>query len=213
MNNTTEIVFILDRSGSMACLEADVIGGFNATITRQKKEEGKAYVTTVLFDDRYEVLHDRIDLHEVKELDATQYYVRGCTALLDAIGKTIAHIDTVHRYIRPEDVPDHTMVIINTDGMENASREFDNRMVRKMVQEHQDKGWEFLFLGANIDSYAVAGSFGLSEKNITNYMHDRTGMHKVFEDIGEAICEMRTVGSVGADWKMRTTTDYESRKR
>ncbi|MBP5633293.1 MAG: VWA domain-containing protein, partial [Clostridia bacterium] len=152
-NNTTELVFILDRSGSMGGLETDTIGGFNSLIERQKKEEGECFVSTVLFDNESEVIHDRVKLSEIKPMTEKEYYVRGCTALIDAIGGAIHHISNIHKYARPEDVPAHTMFVITTDGMENASRHYSSDEVKKMVEKHKEKdGWEFLFIGANIDS-------------------------------------------------------------
>ena len=158
----TEVVFILDRSGSMSGLEADTIGGFNSMIAKQKKEEGEAYISTVLFDDTCEVLYDRVPVNKVEPMNDNQYYVRGCTALLDAIGGAIHHIVNVHKYAREEDRPEKTLFIITTDGMENASRQYSYEKVKEMVERQKEKyGWEFLFLGANIDAIDVAGKFGI----------------------------------------------------
>ena len=159
----TEVVFILDRSGSMSGLEGDTIGGFNSMIKKQRKEEGEAYISAVLFDDQTEVLYDRVPVAKVEPMNDKQYYVRGCTALLDAIGGAIHHIANVHKYAREEDRPEKTLFIITTDGMENASHIYDYKKVKKMVEKEKDKyGWEFLFLGANIDSIETAGRFGIS---------------------------------------------------
>ena len=161
--NLTELVFILDRSGSMQGLEGDTIGGFNAMIEKQKKEPGEAFVSTVLFDDRTEVLHDRVKVGEVRPITEKEYYVRGCTALLDAIGGAIHHIGNIHKYARPEDVPEHTLFVITTDGMENASRRYSARRVKEMIRRQKEKyGWEFLFLGANIDAVETAGHLGIA---------------------------------------------------
>ena len=151
--NLTEVVFILDRSGSMAGLEEDTIGGFNAMIEKQKGEHGEAYVSTVLFDNYTDVIHDRVDIQNIEPMTRKEYYVRGCTALLDAVGKAIHHIGNVHKYAREEDRPEKTLFVITTDGMENASREYTYDRLKGMIERQQEKyGWEFLFLGANIDA-------------------------------------------------------------
>ena len=161
-NNITELVLILDRSGSMAGLEGDTIGGFNALIEKQKKEPGECYVSTVLFDNTVEVLHDRAKLNDIKKLTEEEYFVRGCTALIDAIGGAIKHIKKIHKYIRPEDVPDKTMFVITTDGMENASHQYDSDTVKEMIeQQKKEFGWEFLFIGANIDAVETAANIGI----------------------------------------------------
>lgn len=172
-NNITELVFILDRSGSMSGLESDTIGGFNAMITKQKKEDGEAYVSTILFDNVSEVLYDRVPLKEIPKMTAKDYTVRGCTALIDAIGGAIKHIRNIHKYVRPEDVPAHTMFIITTDGQENASHRFSSDEVKKMI-EHQkaEYGWEFLFIGANIDAVETAAKFGIDRNRAVNYTAD-----------------------------------------
>ncbi len=173
-NNITELVFILDRSGSMGGLESDTIGGFNSLIEKQKKEEGECYVSTVLFDNVSEVIHDRVKLSEVKPLTEKEYYVRGCTALIDAIGGAIKHIGSIHKYARPEDVPEHTMFVITTDGMENSSHIYSSDEVKKMVEERKEKyGWEFLFIGANIDSVETAMHFGIGADRAVNYHADK----------------------------------------
>ncbi|WP_034450315.1 vWA domain-containing protein [Butyrivibrio sp. AE2032] len=172
----TEIVFILDRSGSMCGLEADTIGGYNSMIEKQKKEDGEALVSTVLFDDRSEVLHDRVPLSKIEPITAKEYYVRGSTALLDAVGGAIRHIGNIHKYAREEDVPEKTLFIITTDGMENSSREFTYEKVKKMVEKKKAKNhWEFIFLGANIDAVSVADKFGVDKSRAVTYECDSMG--------------------------------------
>ena len=188
----TEVVFILDRSGSMSGLESDTIGGFNAMIEKQKKEEGEAYISTVLFDDRTEVLYDRVPVAKVEPMNANQYYVRGCTALLDAIGGAIHHIANVHRYAREEDRPEKTLFIITTDGMENASRIYDYKKVKKMVEkEKREYGWEFLFLGANIDAIEVAGRFGVDADRAINYVSDEEGTALNYQVLSATVSAVR----------------------
>ena len=165
----TELVMILDRSGSMRGLEEDTIGGFNSMIEKQKREDGEAYVSVVLFDDRTEVPYDRVDISKVEPMTDRQYYVRGCTALLDAVGGAIRHIETIHKYAREEDVPEKTIFIITTDGMENASRHYTYVKVRRMIEEQKEKNnWEFIFLGANIDAIREAASFGIDGSREVN---------------------------------------------
>lgn len=191
----TEVVFILDRSGSMSGLEADTIGGFNSMIAKQKKEEGEAIISTVLFDDRSEVIYDRIPVEKIEPMNDSQYYVRGCTALLDAIGGAIHHIGTVHKYIRQEDCPEKTLFIITTDGMENASKKYSYEKVRKMVEKQKKKhGWEFLFLGANIDAIEVAGKFGISANRAMNYECDSEGTRLNFEVLSRTVSFVRSAG-------------------
>lgn len=211
----TEIVFILDRSGSMSGLEADTIGGFNSLIAKQKKEEGQAIVSTVLFDDRSEVLHDRVPLVSIKTMTDRDYFVRGCTALLDAIGGAIHHIGNVHKYAREEDRPEKTLFIITTDGMENASRHYTYPKVKAMVERQKSRyGWEFLFLGANIDALEVAGHFGINKDYAANYHCDEEGTALNYEVLNEAICRVRGESNpLSADWKERIDADYEKRKR
>lgn len=211
----TEIVFILDRSGSMSGLEADTIGGFNSLIAKQKKEEGQAIVSTVLFDDRSEVLHDRVPLEFIKTMTDRDYFVRGCTALLDAIGGAIHHIGNVHKYAREEDRPEKTLFIITTDGMENASRHYTYPKVKAMVERQKSRyGWEFLFLGANIDALEVAGHFGINKDYAANYHCDEEGTALNYEVLNEAICRVRGESKpLSADWKERIDADYEKRKR
>lgn len=207
----TELVFILDRSGSMAGLEADTIGGFNAMLAKQRKEPGEAFVSTVLFDNETEVIHDRAPLDQVEDLTQEQYYVRGCTALLDAVGGAIRHIGNVHRYARKEDVPEKTLFIITTDGMENASHRYTYPQVRRMIQEKQRQGWEFLFLGANIDAAAEAGRFGIGQDRAANYCCDAKGTALNYTVISEAISQFRSSMPLAADWKEEIDKDYEKR--
>lgn len=211
----TELVFILDRSGSMAGLEKDTIGGFNAMLEKQRKEPGDAVVSTVLFDTRVEVIHDRVALAEVPDLTDREYYVRGCTALLDAVGGAIHHIGNVHKYARREDVPEKTLFIITTDGMENASRRYTYDKVRRMIEREKEKyGWEFLFLGANIDAAAEAKRFGIDESMAANYHCDEEGTALNYEVISEAITSVRACAApLSADWKKKIDADYRRRGR
>lgn len=212
-NNTTELVFILDRSGSMAGLESDTIGGFNAMIQKQKKEEGEAYVSTILFDNVSEVLHDRLKLSEVPEMTDEDYTVRGCTALIDAIGSAIKHIGNIHKYARKEDVPAHTMFIITTDGYENASRQYSSDQVKKMIEHQKQKyGWEFLFIGANIDAVETAACFGIDRNRAVNYTADIRGTRVLYETLSAPICTMRKKGKISKDWSSRIEQDFNSRK-
>ncbi len=200
-NNLTEIVFILDRSGSMGGLESDTIGGFNSMLEKQKKERGQAVVSTVLFDNVSEVLHDRIPIEKMEPMNDKQYYVRGCTALIDAIGGAIHHIGNVHKYIRPEDVPAHTIFIITTDGLENASSKYSSAEVKKMIAEKKEKGWEFLFLGANIDAVETAKHFGIDESRAVTYKSDRKGTRMNYDAMCGAISAVRCEAPLTAKWK------------
>ena len=212
--NLTEIVFILDRSGSMSGLESDTIGGFNSMIERQKSAEGEALISTVLFDNLSEVIHDRVRVQDIKPMTREDYTVRGCTALLDAIGGAIQHIGNIHKYARKEDVPEHTLFVITTDGMENASRRYDSEKVKKMIERQKEKyGWEFLFLGANIDAVETARHFGISEDRAVNYHSDSEGTQLNYEVLSEAICAVRCSAPLSADWKKRIDEDFESRKK
>lgn len=214
MKGLTEIVFILDRSGSMAGLESDTIGGFNSLIAKQKKEDGKAIVSTVLFDDRSEVIHDRVALGDVGTMTDEDYYVRGCTALLDAIGGAIHHIGNVHKYAREEDRPEKTLFIITTDGMENSSRRYSYDKVKKMVERQKTRyGWEFIFLGANIDALDVANRFGIDEDHAANYHSDAAGTALNYEVLNEAVSTVRqNCRPLSASWKARIDLDYKGRK-
>ena len=212
--NMTEIVFILDRSGSMSGLETDTIGGFNSMIEKQKKENGEALISTVLFDNVSEVIHDRVPVQKVEPMTDRDYSVRGCTALLDAIGGAIHHIGNVHKYARNEDVPEHTLFVITTDGMENASRRYDSEKVKKMIERQKEKyGWEFLFLGANIDAAKEAARFGIGADRSVNYKCDEAGTALNYEVISEAVCSVRAARPLSADWKHRIDEDVQRRGR
>lgn len=213
-NNITELVFILDRSGSMGGLESDTIGGFNAMIAKQKKEPGEVFVTTILFDHEIETLHDRIPLEKVPEMTEKDYTVRGCTALIDAIGSTIGHIETIHKYVRPEDVPANTMFIITTDGMENASKQFSSEEVKRMIERKKEEcGWEFLFVGANIDAVETAKHFGIAEDRAVNYHADQEGTAVLYEAMAAPISQMRACGKVQANWSAPLQKDFNRRKK
>ena len=216
----TEVVFILDRSGSMRGLESDTIGGFNSLIDKQKKEEGEAIISTVLFDDYSEVLYDRVDIRKIEAMNEKQYYVRGCTALLDAIGGAIHHIAMVHKYAREEDRPEKTLFIITTDGMENASSRYSYDEIRKMVEKEQDKyGWEFLFLGANIDAINIAGRVGIKANRAVDYECDSRGTRLQYAVLTETISKVRRSKLESAkaamdtedDWCEEIRADYKSR--
>lgn len=212
-NNITELVFILDRSGSMSGLESDTIGGFNSLIEKQKKEKGECFVSTVLFDNVSEVLHDRVRLSRVPEMTKNDYTVRGCTALIDAIGGAIHHIGNIHKYARKEDVPENTMFVIMTDGMENASHIYSSDEVKKMIERQKEKyGWEFLFIGANIDSVETAKHIGISEDRAVNYHADSPGTTVVYDTVCKAVHSVRTKKSLSREWKEAINEDYENRK-
>lgn len=212
--NFTEIVFILDRSGSMSGLESDTIGGFNAMIEKQKKADGEAVVSTVLFDNKSEVLHDRVDIKKIEPMTDRDYTVGGCTALIDAIGGAIHHISNVHKYAREEDIPEHTVFVITTDGMENASREYDSKEVKKLIKKKkEEKGWEFLFLGANIDAVETAKNFGIGADRAVNYNADKKGTRLTFKVIGDALCSVRECAPLTSNWKQEIEEDYASRKK
>ena len=216
----TEIVFILDRSGSMGGLESDTIGGYNSLIDKQKKEEGEVYVSTVLFDDVTEVLHDRIPLKEIKPMTDKEYYVRGCTALLDAVGGAIHHIGNVHKYARDEDKPEKTLFIITTDGQENSSRRYTYEKVKHMVERQKEKfGWEFLFLGANIDAIAEAGRFGIHADRAVKFECDEKGTAVNYRVLSETVSRVRKCAACEMDavlaptWKKDIEADYKKRHK
>lgn len=211
-SNITELVFILDRSGSMAGLESDTIGGFNAMIEKQKREEGECFVSTVLFDNESEVLHDRVKLSEIRQMTDKDYTVRGCTALIDAIGGAIHHIGNIHKYARSEDVPENTMFIITTDGMENASHRYTSDKVKSMIERQKTKyGWEFLFIGANIDAVETAGRYGISKDKAVNYNADKEGTAILYESVSCAVAEVRANRPLSASWSNKIYEDYMKR--
>ena len=213
-NHITELVFILDRSGSMSGLESDTIGGFNAMIQKQRKEDGECYVSTILFDDYSEVLHDRVKISEIRPMTDNEYTVRGCTALIDALGGAIHHIGNVHKYARPEDVPAHTMFIITTDGMENSSHKYTSERVKQMIQRQKEKyGWEFLFIGANIDAVETAAKYGIDSNRAVNYNADKEGTKILFKSVSKAVCSMRQSEELSTDWREEIDSDFKKRGR
>lgn len=209
----TELVFILDRSGSMFDLASDTIGGFNSMLYKQKKSEHDVLVSTVLFNHEVKVIHDRVKLQYIPKMTSKDYEPEGCTALLDTIGGSIKHIRNVHRYIREEDVPEHTLFVIITDGLENASHKYDSSTVKKMVKEQQDKGWEFLFLGANIDAVETARGFGIDGSRAVNFHNDSKGIYENFRAMS-AVCAMFSHdGKINDNWKSEIEKDFISRER
>ena len=208
----TELVFILDRSGSMAGLEADTIGGFNSMLEKQGKEPGEALVSTVLFDNETEVIHDRVPLSQVPKLNEKTYYVRGCTALLDAVGGAVHHIGNVHKYARPEDRPERTLFVITTDGLENASRRYSYEKVEQMIRRQKEKyGWEFLFLGANIDAAKEAGRFGIAPERAVNYLSDSEGTALNYAAVEKAVHTVRAGRPLANDWRADIDRDFKRR--
>ncbi len=211
-NGITEMVFIIDKSGSMAGMEEDTVGGFNAMIEKQKKLDGKCYVSTVLFSNRSCVLHDRIDIQKIEPLTEREYCVGGGTALLDAIGGAIHHIGNVHKYARNEDVPEHTIFVITTDGMENASCEYDSERVKQMIRRQEERyGWEFLFVAANIDAVETARNIGIRRERAANYKQTREGTHKVYEAVEYAMCSLRCEAPLGDEWKEKLDNQEENK--
>ena len=199
-NGQTELVFILDRSGSMSGLESDTIGGFNGMIAQHRSEGGDVLVSTVLFDHEHEVVHDRVRIADVPALTSKEYYTRGCTALLDAMGDAIHHIKNVHKYARPEDRPARTMFIITTDGMENSSTRYTADQVRAMVKQQEEAGWAFVFLGANIDAVEVAGGLGIRPEFAAEFACDAAGVRENFASLGAMTCAFSAVGEVPIGW-------------
>lgn len=212
-NTFTEIVFILDRSGSMSGLEADTIGGFNSLIEKQKQEPGEAVLSTVLFDDRVEVLHDRVPLQKIQPMTEKEYYVRGCTALLDAIGLSMEHIIRLRRKTPKEKQPDKTLFIITTDGMENSSQTYSYDRVKEMIEgQKRTYGWDFLFLGANIDAAATAGKFGIDADFAANFHCDAKGTAVNYNALSDTICHFRACMPIDASWKASIDEDFQMRK-
>ena len=210
MAKLTEMVFILDRSGSMGGLESDTIGGYNSLLEKQKQEEGDAVVTTVLFDDRVKIIHDRVDIKAVSPLTEKEYYVRGSTALLDALGSTVSRIANNHRMMKEEYRPDKVIFVVTTDGMENASREYTYNKVKQMVEHEKEKyGWEFLFLGANIDAAETAGRMGIDRGHSVNYHSDSVGTALNYKVVSDAVSRVRACAApLEADWKAEIEDDY-----
>ncbi len=219
-NRLTEIVYILDRSGSMAGLEQDTIGGFNTMMNKQKKTHEKAYVSTILFDHESEVLFDRVPIEEVKDITDKEYYVRGCTALLDAIGGAIHHMANVHKYARKDDRPNKTIFVITTDGEENASKVYTYQKVKHMIEHQKEKyGWEFIFVGANIDASKEAQRIGIRNERAVNYVHDRIGTETIFDGLSDAVCSALISNDANDmekslntnTWKSSIEKDYKAR--
>ena len=212
--NLTELVFILDRSGSMSGLESDTIGGFNAMIEKQKMQDGECIVSTVLFDDESKVIHDRVSLDNIKPMTEDDYFVGGCTALIDAIGGAIHHIGNVHKYARPEDVPENTIFIITTDGQENASHRYSSDKVKQMIERQKDKyGWEFLFIGANIDAVETAKRYGIDRNRAVNYNADAQGTSVLYETVSKAVCNVRASKCMAENWSEDIDKDFKTRNK
>jgi len=211
--NLTELVFILDRSGSMSGMENDTIGGFNSMLEKQQAEPGECRITTVLFDNKYETLHDRIDIKAVSPITEKEYFVRGSTALLDAIGRAINKIGRVQKNTAEEYRAEKVLFVITTDGMENASREFDYDKIKSMVEHQKSKyGWEFIFLGANIDAVDVANRFGVDRNRAQNYHNDSEGIRLNYAVLSETIACFREPGaSLDDDWSQNIQEDYKKR--
>ena len=207
----TELVFLLDRSGSMAGLTSDTVGGFNALIEKQKRETGQCLVTTVLFDHEAVTLHDRLPLSAIPRMTEKDYSARGSTALCDALGDTLRHISDIHRYIRPEDVPARTLFVITTDGMENASRRHSADDVRRLVAEAEERGWEFLFLGANIDAVETAGHYGIRPERAANVRADSRGTHMQYEAVTRAVSSLRADSEICDNWADALREDFSKR--
>ncbi|MBV1757108.1 MAG: hypothetical protein KMY55_04605 [Dethiosulfatibacter sp.] len=212
--NLTEIVFILDRSGSMSGLESDTIGGYNAMLKRQQEENGEAIVTTVLFDDEYQLLHDRFNINWIKPITEKEYFVGGSTALLDAMGKSIQKIINVQKHTSDDQKADKVLFVITTDGMENASREYSNGRIKKMVEHQKEKyGWEFIFLGANIDAVLTAERFGIAHDRSANYHADGEGTRLNFEAVSKVVSEIRSSRPISKDWKESIDKDFQRRQK
>ncbi|MBR3933126.1 MAG: VWA domain-containing protein [Clostridia bacterium] len=212
-NNTTELVFILDRSGSMSGLESDTIGGFNSMIKKQKSIKDKCLVSTILFDNESKVLHDRVELEKINPMTEDDYTLGGCTALLDAIGGAIKHIGNIHKYARKEDVPQNTIFVITTDGMENASHIYSSNEVKQMIERQKEKyGWEFIFLAANIDAVETARGFGIAPDRAVNYHADKKGTACLYDNVSDVVCNVRMGCTINDGWAKKLNKDYNSRK-
>lgn len=207
----TEVVFIIDESGSMHGLEGDTVGGFNSTVDKQKKLEGECLVSTVMFNTRSRVIHDRVDIKNIEKMAENDYQPSGSTALIDALGDSIKHIKMVHRYIREEDVPSKTMFVITTDGMENASHKYSLSEVKKMIEERKEKGWEFVFLAANIDAAETARSYGIDAESCVDYVNDSKGNQLKYDCMCEAITSVRSTKKLSRDWKKKSEEDFKIR--
>ena len=214
MNKTTaELIFILDRSGSMAGLEEDTIGGFNAMLEKQKHQPGKAWISTILFDHETKTVHDRLPLEQVPPLGKEDYQVRGSTALMDALGETVNRIMAVHSCLSPQDRPEKTLFIITTDGKENASRRYSAREIRRLIEAQKEAGWEFLFLGANIDALETAERFGIQKDHAVNFCSDSRGTALNYRAVGDAVSEVRACRPLSASWKQEIDRDYRKRRK
>lgn len=210
--NKTEMVFILDRSGSMSGLEEDTIGGYNSMLKKQQKEEGEAIVTTVLFDNEYEIIHDRTNINEINPITDKEYYVRGSTALLDAVGRTINKIVKATKNTKKEFQADKVMFVIITDGMENASSEYNHEKIKTMIESQKEKyNWEFIFLGANIDAISTAAKFGINKDRAANYYPDGEGTQLNYDVVSHLIREFRSEDKVSENWKEKIDEDYNVR--
>ncbi len=207
----TEVVFIIDESGSMHGLEGDTVGGFNSTVDKQKKLEGECLVSTVMFNTRSRVIHDRVNIKSIEKMTDNDYRPSGSTALIDALGDSIRHIKMVHRYIREEDVPSKTMFVITTDGMENASRKYSLSEVKKMIEERKENGWEFVFLAANIDAAETARSYGIDADSCVDYVNDAKGNQLKYACMCEAITSVRTSKKLSKNWKKKSEEDFKNR--
>lgn len=210
-NNLKEVVFILDRSGSMSGLEGDTIGGYNSVLGRHKSDDVNAYVSTVLFNDESEVIHDRVRIQDITPMTPEDYFPSGCTALFDAVGDAIKHIRLVHKYAREEDRPSKTLFVITTDGLENASNRYNASQVKEMVEQQKNEGWEFLFLGANIDAIKEAGQIGISRNRATNYHNDEKGISEVYACLDLCMSEVLFELPIDDDWDKKVKEDFESR--
>ncbi len=214
MKNLTELVFIIDKSGSMSGLEGDTIGGFNSLIKKQKKEEGDALVSVVFFNDNQDVVLDRVDINKVKELTEDDYVCMSCTALLDAVGDSIKHIRNIHKYARKEDIPEKTVFVIMTDGLENASEKYRYHDVKRLIERaKEESNWEFLFLGANIDAIGEAKNLGIEEDYAVEFCCDEKGIELNYEAVSDAVKMMRCCNEkLNSDWKINIEKDLKDRK-